>query len=104
MQLRGHPLMSYRGVSNWPPTWVKLAGSMVQWTLRGELGVLSNVLISQIDPRTRCYLIIEFEGESYMGTLLFEDAAFCLQLHELLQNHIGKSIQKIGGLDLSHTL
>jgi hypothetical protein len=106
MQLRDHPLMSYRGNPNWPPTWVKTVGSQYAAlrSLRGEIGVLSEALLSRVYPYTRCYLIMDFEGESYMGTLIFEDAAFCRQLCGLLQNHIAKPIKEIGDLDLSHTL
>ena len=98
--------MSYRGLCNWPPTWVKTGGSsdVFQNKLRGEIGVLSQVFLSQVTPYTRCYLSVEVEGDFYMGTLLFEDAAFCRQIYELLQQHCGKSIQQIGDLDVSHLL
>jgi len=106
MQLRDHPLMSYRGMRNWPPTWVQSGGlrDTATPTLHGEIGTLTQILLSRIEPYTRCYLLIEFKGESYMGTLIFEDAAFCRQIHNLLQQHCGDSIRRIGNLDLSHTL
>jgi hypothetical protein len=46
---------------------------------------------------------IDFE-ESYLGTLLFRDAAICRLIYNLLQNHIGASIKEIGDLDLFRTL
>jgi len=47
---------------------------------------------------------MEFEQEPYLGCLLTHDASFAIQLHKLLQNHIGLTIKEIGDLDLSHTL
>lgn len=105
--LRDHPLMTYRGARTWPPTWVKTDGSKeaaTRGTLCGELGTLTQVLVSKIDPYTRFYLLIHFKDEPYMGTLLFENAAFCQQIAYLLQHHCDESIQQIGGLDLSHLL
>lgn len=61
-------------------------------------------LISKIVPDTRCYLIIEFEGETYMGTLLFRDAIFCHQVYELLQKHIARPIKEIGDVDVGYLL
>lgn len=106
VDLRDHPLMSYRGVRNWPPTWTKTGGSpdLARETLHGEIGTLDQVLLSRVDPYTRCYLMIEFNNELYMGTLLFEDAAFCRQFCEFLQHYVGKSIREIGSLSVSHML
>ena len=72
--------------------------------LRGEIGVLTHVVPSKTEPHTRCYLLIDFKDERYMGTLLFDNAAFCCQVSNLLENHIGKLIKEIGDLDLSYTL
>ena len=106
MQLRDHPLMSFRGVCNWPPTWVKSGSSsdVFQNKLYGEIGVLNQVFLSQVTPYTKCFLIMEFEGESYMGTLIFEDATFCRQVFKLLQNQVTKPIKEIGDLDVSYLL
>src|SRR5262247_500011 len=106
MQLRDHPLMSYRGICNWPPTWALTGGGTdrAKDTLRGEIGILNQVLLSRIEPYTRCYLLMEFQGNAYMGTLLFDNAAFCRQIYDLLKNHCSESIKQIGDLDLSQTL
>jgi hypothetical protein len=98
--------MSDRGICNWPPTWTKtgVLPDMAMEPFRGEIGTLDQVLITKISPYTRCYLLIKVAGEPYMGTLLFEDAAFCRQISELLQHYIGKSIRRIGGLDVSYLL
>jgi hypothetical protein len=102
---RDHPLMSYRGRANWPPTWVKSGGlrNLAIPTLRGEIGTLAQVMLSGILPN-RCHLLIDYGDESYMGTLIFDDAAFCRQINDLLQQNRGKSIRQIGNLDLSDTL
>ena len=105
--LRDHPLMSYRGTRNWPPTWTKTSGgsrAVAEETLRGEIGILERVLLSRVEPCNRCYLSIEFKHIVYLGSLLFDDATFCSQISDLLQPHIGKSIKEIGDLDLSLTL
>lgn len=47
---------------------------------------------------------MEFQQERYMGCLVALDHAFCRQLHELLKDHVGKSVKDIGDLDLSRLL
>jgi hypothetical protein len=39
-----------------------------------------------------------------MGALVFTDSAFCRQLYEILQQHVGRSIEEIGDVDLAYTL
>lgn len=102
MELRYHPLMSrYGGIHNWPPAWVWISGKENKHP-KGEVGVLRDVRLSMIPPR--CYLVIEFDEADYMGCLLFDDRAFCLQVYHLLKDHCGEPIQTIAELDLSHTL
>jgi hypothetical protein len=100
--VRDHPLMSYRGVCNWPPSWISTC-SVPSEKLHGEIGILKSVKLYDLTPN-RCFLIIEFQNMHYMGSLLFEDAAFCRQIHNFLQEHIGQSIKEIGDLDVSHFL
>ena len=94
--------MSYRGQSNWPPSWTRTRKNVVK-TVRGEIGVLSYVH-SIPDSSNRCYVVMEYEGESYVGTLIFNDIAFCKQVYRTLSLHLKKPIKDIGDLDLSHTL
>jgi hypothetical protein len=101
MRLRDHPLMSYRNIRNWPPIWAHTSG-LRDKKRDGEIGILSEVILSQVDPYSRCYLLVEFEGESYMGTLKFEDATFCRQIYGVLQHCAGKSIRRIGGSYVGH--
>jgi hypothetical protein len=98
--------MVYRGISNWPPTWTKSGGALdrAKDILRGEIGVLDRVIPSAIEPHARIFLVIQFAGSSYMGTLLFQDAVFCRHITAVLQTQVGKTIKEIGVLDLSYTL
>jgi hypothetical protein len=105
MQLRDHPLMSYRGLSNWPPVWTRIRGGANQHP-NGEVGILREILWSpiQLRPRERFFLVVEYEGTVYMGCLLFDDAAFCLEMQQLLRDYCGCSIAYVGGLDVGYTL
>jgi hypothetical protein len=100
--LRDHPLMQYRGARNWPPVWSQ-AGTNGKKTATGEVGILKQV---NGDSRSnkRCFLVIEHEGERYIGALLFDDAIFCWLISRVLKSHIGWSVKDLGELDLSFTL
>jgi len=94
--------MSYWTVPNWPPVWTLARNSSVR-TLRGEVGVLTQVL-SNSEMSRKCYLVIDFEGERYVGTLLCDDPAFNLQIPRILENYLGRPIKEIGDLDVGHLL
>jgi hypothetical protein len=102
MLLRDHPLMSHRGVPNWPPVWTWTDG-LENTHAKGEVGILKAVTLSNIGPSYRCYLHIYYEGSVYIGCLLFDDHAFCRQLAKLLEGYCNRLIAEIGGLDLSYT-
>ena len=102
MKLRDHPLMSYRGVRNWPPVWT-LTRKESAGTLRGEVGVLKYVHYNTI-MSNKCFLVIDFQAESYIGSLIFKDHSFCKQISHVLVDHIGRPIKDIGDLDVSHLL
>jgi hypothetical protein len=102
MSLRDHPLMSYGGVPNWPPVWVGIAGEKRR--PRGEIGILREVRYGRDSlGRSRLHLVIVYKKSHYMGTLLFDDRAFCLHIYQVLIEHCGKSIHQIGAIDLSYT-
>jgi hypothetical protein len=103
MKLRDHPLISYRRLSNWPPVWTRYNADKTVKTLQGEVGVLAYVH-SNARISNRCYLVINYGGESYVGTLIFDNQTFCKQVIELLQTNLHRTIREIGDLDLSHTL
>jgi hypothetical protein len=102
MKLRDHPLMSYRGIPNWPPVWTRTERQVVK-TLKGEVGLLtyvhSNPMVS-----SKCYLVIEYEDETYVGTLIFDTHDFCKLVSQLLTFNLRRPIREIGDLDLSHLL
>jgi hypothetical protein len=102
MSLRDHPLLSYGGVPNWPPVWVGIAGEKRR--PRGEIGILREVRYGRDSlGRSRLHLVIVYKKSHYMGTLLFDDRAFCLHIYQVLIEHCGKSIHQIGAIDLSYT-
>lgn len=102
MQLREHPFMQRHGLANWPPVWTqgKKEGNN---RIRGEVGVLRYVHWNRTGTN-KCYLVMEFNKEHYVGALIFDDATFCRQIVTILQAHIGEAVSDIGALDLSHTL
>jgi hypothetical protein len=103
MELRSHPLMSYRSISSWPPTWIWIDGNERQVT-KGEVGFLREVRKSKIPKYNALYLIMDYEGNTYMGCLLLEDAMFCDEIRLALLAQCGNAIADIGSLDVSHTL
>ena len=100
MQLRNHPLVSYRGRHTWPPIWVCRVGTSKEKTPNGEVGLLKKVLYEP-DSRGKIFLIIEHEDAEYVGCLLFDSRGFCETLTELLLNSCGMSIEALGSLDIS---
>jgi hypothetical protein len=98
VKLRDHPKMSYLGRPNWPPVWTQMGkpGAII---LNGEIGVLTYVYIRHA-PSSQCYLVIDYEKQTFTGTLLFDDQIFCARICNLLQENIGGSIKQIGDLDI----
>ena len=94
--------MSYHGLSNWPPVWTWRGGARGDGHPLGEVGTLREVFLSHVDPRSRLYVIIEHDGEEYMGALLFDDETFCRQIYELLSRQPGSRILDIGNLEAGH--
>jgi hypothetical protein len=70
MKLRNHPLISYREVPSWPPTWLWRGGKNRPRPY-GEVGILKEVTLSTIEPCSMCFLIMEHEGAEYMVILKF---------------------------------
>jgi hypothetical protein len=98
--LRDHPMMSHNGVKIWPPVWrqPKSDGK----TVTGEVGVLFYVHYNPPTSGT-CYLVIDHEGETYVGTLTIENQAFCMELTTLLRSNLRRPIRYIGDLSLPDT-
>jgi hypothetical protein len=97
MKLRDCPLLK------WPPVWNKIEG-LGDTPLTGEIGILRSTSLSHVQPDRILYLVMDFDGSSYMGSLLFEYSILCGQVFDLLQQCRGYSIQQIAELDLPHTL
>src|SRR5262245_661534 len=103
MNLREHPLMTYRGLRTWPPAWSWTDG-LENHHPKGEVGTLKAIFRSKIEPPDRCFLLISYEGSEYLGCLIFDDQAFCRQVTNLLEAHCNRSIAEIGSIDLTYTL
>jgi hypothetical protein len=101
MQLREHPLMNYRGLNNWPPAWTWRGGGD-NGHPKGEVGILRDVLLSNVQPNSRVFLIMQHEDQEYIGCLLFSDEAVCAQMYDVLKGQCGRTFEEIGSLDLSH--
>ena len=56
--------MSYRGLCSWPPVWTWVGGTDNQH-LKGEVRVLKEIRVSQIEPMERIFLYTEYEAASY---------------------------------------
>ena len=107
MRLRDHPLMSYRGMSNWPPHWLPRKDSGGE-QFSGELGVLVEVVLSCSGIYSRqlsqLFLFMEHHDKGYVAAVLFSDATFCRQVGELMKKHYGRTLEEIGALDVSALL
>jgi hypothetical protein len=53
MLLRDHPLMSFKGMSSWPPVWTWIDGHEKK-SARGEIGILKEVTLSKITVQAQC--------------------------------------------------
>ncbi len=102
MELRQHPLLTYRGLRSWPPVWSPARPRAGKEVLSGELGVLKHTLSNAI--LGKCYLLIEHENAAYIGCLLCSDQAFCSQIAGVFEDNKGRTIKEIGDLDLAFTL
>ena len=102
MELRKHPLMSYRDRPNWPPRWVWLGGKQNERP-RGEVGILKEVSKYSDLSSDGLTLVMEYNGSFYMGVLLFDDFAFFRKIFDLLKTLRNHPITEIGGLDMDAT-
>jgi hypothetical protein len=103
LKLRDHPLMTRKsGMPTWPPIWTTTVPGQ-HHRPAGEIGVLERVFMHDLFDN-KIFLFIQHEGHRYMGSMHFDDPAFCYQVFELIRSRVGRSIKDIGGLDLFHTL
>jgi hypothetical protein len=102
MKLREHPLMSYRGVPNWPPAWTWIDGKYQAQALPpgSEVGVLENTRRSAVSPNAM-FLTMSYNDSRYVSQLFFDDPEFCQRVCDLLKHHFGSPIQTIGDMEIS---
>jgi hypothetical protein len=72
-------------------------------TLFGEIGIL-RCAASSLEPFSQCTLLIDYEKQTFTGVLLFDNPDFCVQICNLLQANVGRSIEEIADLDVSFTM
>ena len=102
MQLRDHWLMSYKGLSTWPPVWTHpYPESVDPITVKGEIGILTEVKMHALRS-PRVFLRINHDGVIFIGCLFLDDPAFSRRVYEFLRECIGMPIKDIGDRDLSH--
>jgi hypothetical protein len=101
MKLRDHPLMSCVSIRNWPPAWLWRGGAE-DTKPNGEVGLLRDVILSDIDPPNRCFLVMEHMGAEYIGCLSFGDPAFCRETYRVLREYSGAPIFEIGDIEISY--
>jgi len=95
--------MIHRGSPNWPPIWTRVVENRKK-TVTGEVGVLKYVHANPRIPANKCFLVIEYEKEPYVGCLIFDDLSFCAQIAQVLRSQSDRPIKDIGDLDVLHTL
>jgi hypothetical protein len=67
--------------------------------LSGEVGILVQVFASK-QIHDKCFLVIDHNGQRYVGTLMFDDPSFCVQIVHVLRSRTGHSIQEIGDVEV----
>jgi hypothetical protein len=103
MKLRDHPLMTYKDFRSWPPAWLWRGGYETTHP-EGEVGILKEVISSNVASYSSCFLIMEHCGAEYLGVLVLSDPSFCRQIYALLVENCGETISEIGDIDLSYML
>jgi hypothetical protein len=100
MELRKHPKMTWQGRPTWPPTWNGPHGPNNPLP-QGEVGVLQGVETGAASLLgTCCLLVMSYNDQDYVGTLLFQDEEFHKKLCAVLNGHVGSPISAIGSLDI----
>jgi hypothetical protein len=98
--------MNYRGFPNWPPRWYARGDGMAP-PVDGEVGILTEVVphySSLPHQSAELFLFMEHNGHRYIAAVFFSDPTFCRQVGELLQKSYGRTLEEIGGLDVSGLL
>ena len=103
MQFRDHPLLSRKsGYSSWPPKWTTTHLDRDDKPI-GEVGILEDIMMSELIDN-KVFIFMQHQSYRYMGFLGFDDPSFCNEIYRLLKSNLGRSIEEIGDLDVSHLL
>ena len=102
MELRNHPVMVCDGVKMWPPKWIQSYGPGAVHAV-GEIGTLEAVFLSKVVTHKIRLLMHTGEGNTYLGTLGFEDPDSAKAIFYFLHGCVGKALTAIGALDLPET-
>jgi hypothetical protein len=89
--------MSEGGQQKWPPQWTQRQGRLPK-PVHGEVGVLRYVYSRPDAPQ--CYIVMEHQGESYIGFMSFEDARRCGRIIHFLRGQYGRCLSDIGEHEL----
>jgi hypothetical protein len=102
MKLRDHPLLIRKsGIVSWPPDWKPVGEN--SGSVRGEIGILDDASMHDL-INNKIFLAMTHLSERYITVLAFDDQVFAKQLYLVLLKNLGRQIQEIGDLDLSHFL
>ena len=103
MLLRDHPLMSCYGIPSWPPTWILIKGPGAS-RLTGEIGMLTELRVSDSQSARRCFLCMNYEESLYLGCIFIADVTFFDQIVKIFMDCLNHPISEIGSIDVTHTL
>lgn len=92
MTFKDHPIMKYRGTSNWPPSYLT---QDYRQELLDEFAILRHVRLDSNVP-DRIFLTVEMDGLGYVGYLKFDDSRFRSEFLRAIKKHLNKPISTIG--------
>jgi hypothetical protein len=95
MRLRDHPIIA----GKWPPAWTFIGGTRGK-DPAGEDGTLARVVRSPAAANL-VFLVIDHHEAQYIGSMSFDDPAFCEDIYIALRMSIGWTIAEIGSKDLT---
>jgi len=90
------------GLKNWPPQLTALSAEKKDWPA-GKIGTLRRVWKHK-QMHKWLFVYIEHERKEYACMMYFDDPKCCRYILFLLDSQIGKRLQEIGNIDVSHTL
>ena len=99
-EFRTHPILLCDGVMTWPPAWVFSYGRGPHRFVSGEIGVLEAVFLSKVVIHKVYLLTHTEEGNTYIGTLVFENATSAKAVFDFLYKQLHQRLTTIGSIDL----